>query len=224
MFGYGSPQDFLLTVVAILISIILHEVAHAFVALRCGDTTARDSGRLTLNPVAHFDLIGFLMLVFARIGYARPVPVNPNNFRHRKRGMVAVALSGIIVNLLLAFLFMPLWLLSVGWMRNSNAGYYLFRFLYIFIALNVNLALFNILPICPLDGFEVVETLVAPTSKIVKFMRNYGKYVLIILVGISVIVENTGLPFWLDPLGMYIGYVGGWIKQGFAAFWCLFIG
>ena len=222
MFGYGSPQDFLLTVIAILICIVLHEVAHAFVALRCGDSTARDAGRLTLNPIAHFDLIGFLMLVFARIGYARPVPVNPNNFRHRKRGMVAVALSGIIVNLLLAFLFTPLMLLSLR-ITNSTAGYYLFKFLLIFIILNVNIALFNVLPVYPLDGFEVVDTLAAPTSKYVKFMRNYGNYVLMVFVGISVIVSSTGMPFYLDPLGTYLGYVGGWIRQGFTAFWQLIV-
>lgn len=222
MFGYGSLQAFILALVAILISIMAHELAHGFVALWCGDTTARDAGRLSFNPVAHFDLIGFLMLVFARIGYARPIPVNPNNFRHRKRGMLFVALSGIVLNLLLAFFFMPLYLLSIN-IIDTNAGYYLFVFLSYFISGNVNLAIFNVLPICPLDGFQAVETLVSPTCGFVKFMRNYGKYVLIILVGISVIVSNTGLPFYLDPLGTYLSYVGGWIKQGFAAFWRLIV-
>ncbi len=220
MFGYGSPQDFVLAAIAILISIVLHEVAHGFVAYKCGDPTARECGRLTLNPLAHFDAVGFLMLIFARVGYARPVPVNPNNFKHRKRGTVAVALSGITLNLIIAFVATLPLLLSLG--LTSSAGYYLFRFLLYLVTINVNLALFNILPICPLDGFETVEALVPPVSRYVKFMRNYGKYVIIVLVGISVIVDATGLPGYVDILGTYLSYVGGFVRSGFAAFWGLF--
>ena len=95
MFGYGSILEFLIAACAILLAIMLHELAHGYVALLNGDATAKINGRLSLNPVAHFDLLGIMMLLIARIGYARPIPINPNNFRHRKRGLLLVAISGL---------------------------------------------------------------------------------------------------------------------------------
>ena len=103
MLGYSNIFQFLIAAVAIVISIVLHELAHGYVALWNGDATAKVSGRLTLNPLAHFDPFGLVMLLLVRFGYAKPVPVNPDNFRRRKTGMLTVAFAGIVMNLLLAF-------------------------------------------------------------------------------------------------------------------------
>ena len=184
MLGYSNVFQFLIAAVAILLAIMLHELAHGYVALWNGDATAKVYGRLTLNPLAHFDPMGLVMLLLVRFGYAKPVPVNPDNFRHRKLGLFTVALAGI--------------------------------------ALNLNLAVFNILPIYPLDGFRVVESLTRATNPYCRFMRNYGQYVLIILVGISVIVDLTPIPWYFDILGTYVSTLQGWIMKGFTAFWGLF--
>lgn len=103
MLGYSDIFQFLIAAVAIVISIVLHELAHGYVALWNGDATAKVSGRLTVNPLAHFDPFGLVMLLLVRFGYAKPVPVNPDNFRRRKTGMLTVAFAGIVMNLLLAF-------------------------------------------------------------------------------------------------------------------------
>ena len=102
-FGYSDILTFLIALVAIVLSIMLHEVAHGLVALWNGDDTAKRAGRLNLNPVSHFDPVGFLMLIFLRFGYAKPVPVNPYNFKNRKVGMFTVSVAGVTLNLILAF-------------------------------------------------------------------------------------------------------------------------
>jgi len=220
MLGYSDAYQFLIAAVAIILAIILHELAHGYVALWNGDATAKVYGRLTLNPLAHFDAMGLLMMLLVRIGYAKPVPVNPDNFRHRKLGLFTVALAGITLNILLAFFSVPFYMLCS---RSSSTGlYYLGSFFRWFIIININLALFNILPIYPLDGFRVVESFARSTNPYCRFMRNYGQYVLIILVGISVIVDLTPIPWYFDILGVYVTTQRNWIANGFTAFWGLF--
>lgn len=220
MFGYSDIVQFLIAAVAILLAIILHELAHGYVALWNGDATAKVYGRLTLNPMAHFDPMGLVMLLLVRFGYAKPVPINPDNFRHRKLGMITVALAGITLNILLAFFAVPFYMLCS---RSSITGLdYLGSFFFWFIVINLNLAVFNILPIYPLDGFRVVEGFTRATNPYCRFMRNYGQYVLLVLVGISVIVGLTPLPWYFDILGAYISTVRYWIWNGFTAFWGLF--
>ncbi len=91
-----------LTLIAVCISLVLHEVAHGLVAKWNGDYTAKYAGRLSLNPLKHFDLIGFIMMMLIGFGYAKPVPVNPYNFKHYKRGMVTVAIAGVVTNMIIA--------------------------------------------------------------------------------------------------------------------------
>lgn len=220
MLGYSDIFQFLIAAVAIVISIVLHELAHGYVALWNGDATAKVSGRLTLNPLAHFDPFGLAMLLLVRFGYAKPVPVNPDNFRRRKTGMLTVAFAGIVMNLLLAFFSVPFYLLcSLSRLRFCA---YLSIFFFWMIIINVNLALFNLLPIFPLDGYRMVESLTRATNPFNRFMRNYGQYLLIILIGISVIVDLTRMPYYFDLIGLYINTFRNWIVQGFTAFWGLF--
>lgn len=220
MLGYSDIFQFLIAAVAIVISIVLHELAHGYVALWNGDATAKIYGRLTLNPLAHFDPFGLAMLLLVRFGYAKPVPVNPDNFRKRKTGMFTVAFAGITLNLVLAFFSVPFYLLCS--LSDAAICVYLGIFFFWMIIINVNLALFNILPIFPLDGFRVVESLTRATNPYNRFMRNYGQYLLIILIGISVIVELTNMPYYFDLIGLYINFFRNWIVRGFTAFWGLF--
>ncbi|MBQ9859578.1 MAG: site-2 protease family protein [Clostridia bacterium] len=152
---------FLVLSYAILVLVVLpfHEFAHAFVAHLCGDDTAKWQGRLTLNPFAHLTLYGTLMLVLCGFGTARPVPVNPMNFRNRKRDSVLVALAGPLSNLLMAMLAVAIYcvvmLVSDSYLAQGLAY---MTCLQILLPINVTLAVFNLLPIPPLDGSRLWST------------------------------------------------------------------
>ena len=141
---------FLLVATALLISIIMHEISHGYVAYWCGDDTAKVNGRLSLNPAKHFDVVGCLMILFVGFGYAKPVPVNPYNFRSYRKGCIMVSLAGVTMNLLLSLIGAALYVLSVKFMWSVVLVYF---FLY-FGMFNVSLCFFNLLPFFPLDGFN----------------------------------------------------------------------
>ena len=150
----------LIQIVALLGALILHEVAHGYVALWCGDPTAKMLGRLTLNPAAHLDPVGTAMMLLVGVGFAKPVPVNPRNFRNFRRDDLLVSIAGITMNLILflvsgflmAFVFSRM---TYADMTNRTALYYVYTFFRHFAQLNLGLALFNFLPIPPLDGYHV---------------------------------------------------------------------
>ena len=141
----------LIRIPAILIALTIHELSHGYVAKFLGDTTAERSGRLTLNPLAHLDPIGALMLLFGPFGWAKPVPVNPVNFAHPVEGMAFVAAAGPLSNIALAALTGLIFRFGIGEM-NSLFGV----FLYILFVINIGLAVFNLLPVYPLDGSRIV--------------------------------------------------------------------
>jgi Zn-dependent protease len=147
--------------VALVVSISIHEFSHAWSAYELGDSTARNLGRLTLNPIKHFDPLGAMMIVFMAfagwgIGWGKPVPVNPYNLRTNPRvGMGLTSAAGPFSNLVLATLFaIPL---RLGW-ANSNL---VATFLWVMVITNVSLAIFNLIPLPPLDGFNVLQGLIA---------------------------------------------------------------
>ncbi|PKK96023.1 MAG: site-2 protease family protein [Tenericutes bacterium HGW-Tenericutes-4] len=177
---------FLAFFVAIIAAITLHEFAHAFVAHKQGDLTPKSYGRLTLNPMAHIDPIGMLMLLLVGFGWAKPVPVNPLKFKHYRRGFFLVSVAGIIVNIILFLLFTSLNILIVGGKIplniDTSLGLFIFYTIQFLITINLSLAIFNILPIAPLDGFNMLSAVSRFDSKFIKFMRENGQWVLLILL------------------------------------------
>jgi Zn-dependent protease len=148
---FKDPLTFVLVAIPLLYSIILHEVAHGWVADKMGDSTARWLGRLTLNPLRHLDPIGTVMLFVFGFGWAKPVPVNFNNLRPLRRGLIFVASAGIVTNILLAFI-AALILHSLP-STGMDAIYVLLKYMF---QINVMLAAFNIIPIPPLDGSKIL--------------------------------------------------------------------
>ena len=178
--------DMLLRAIPALVCITLHELAHGYVAYRLGDTTARDAGRLTLNPLRHIDLMGLAMMIVFRFGWAKPVPVNMYRFRDPKRGMAITSLAGPACNILLGIvalflyglLYLPLWMHPMG-----KVGPYVLEMVYLTAYLSVALAVFNLLPIPPLDGSKILFALI-PDRAYARLMRyeRYGMILLLVLV------------------------------------------
>jgi len=151
----GTLLEILFMIVALLLSLILHEMGHAVVALKCGDPTAKMMGRISLDPRKHLDPIGMICMFFLGIGWARPVPINPYNFRHRNRDIILVSFAGIFVNLMLFLLSTFLYVLCF---RGSGAFVdYAQQFLMIMLQYNISLAIFNLVPVPPLDGYRLVN-------------------------------------------------------------------
>ncbi|MCH5165778.1 MAG: site-2 protease family protein [Clostridiales bacterium] len=241
----GDALDFfiflLMTLVAVCIALVLHEVAHGLVAKWNGDYTAKYEGRLTLNPLKHIDPIGFLMMMLVGFGYAKPVPVNPYNYKHRKRGMITVAIAGVVTNLILAFvstLFGSLMILAYnravfGFASEGviNFCWYMINFFNILTTINLALLFFNILPIFPLDGYRLVESFTHRGNRFCVFMRTNGQYILYGLVGLSFIVSMAfnyvgTLPSWfgyIDILGTYLDFFVNKLAWVFQEFWWLMI-
>lgn len=157
-----DPVGFLLMLAAILLSLILHEVAHGYVAMKCGDRTAYMFGRITLNPAKHLDPIGTLCMLFLGVGWAKAVPVNPRNFRHYRRDMILVSLAGIATNFILFIVSLTANLLLLKYRPYSDSVFvqYLRMFLSYLTSMNIGLAIFNLIPVPPLDGYRVLDQLV----------------------------------------------------------------
>lgn len=146
-----SPEEILAFALALIPAFTIHEFAHAFMAYRLGDPTAKNLGRLTLNPIKHLDVLGTLMVFVVGFGWAKPVPVNPYNLRNGRKGMALVAVVGPLSNLALATAVAAVWR-ATGFV----GGPVLINTLLVFIYLNIALLFFNLIPFPPLDGFRVL--------------------------------------------------------------------
>lgn len=178
MFNLPNLTELILLLPAILIGLTFHEYAHGWVADRLGDRTARNQGRLTLNPIAHIDPVGFLMLILFRFGWAKPVPVNPYNLRmDPAKGMLVVSLAGPTANLVVALAAALLWRLGL-----HNLVPYGNIFLILIIQINVVLAIFNLIPVPPLDGSKILAGLFPSQARFIYGMETYGTIILLLLL------------------------------------------
>ncbi|HHT0592676.1 TPA: site-2 protease family protein [Legionella anisa] len=210
MIEFTLIQKICIWAIPILLAITLHEAAHAFVAYRCGDTTAKMLGRLSLNPIRHVDpigtivmplLIGVLTQFNFVIGYAKPVPINANQFHHPRRDMILVTLAGPFANLFMTFLWAACDKLALMLNpRTSMAVLFLYATSQAGIFINLILAALNLLPIPPLDGSRVVSSLLPPRQAIAYAkIEPYGFFILILLVFTGVLgmiltpIINLGL-------------------------------
>lgn len=204
--------NLLLSVVPALICITLHELAHGYVAYRLGDDTAKRAGRLTLNPLRHIDIMGLLMMIVFKFGWAKPVPVNMWKFKNPKKGMAITAAAGPIANLLIALVFLFLYgFLFALLHRPGRSLNWLLEMLYITAYLSIALAIFNIIPIPPLDGSKVLFSCISDRAY-TKLMY-YERYGMIILLVLVLLLSRTSL----DPLSRAAYWVMD--KLFFAANW-----
>lgn len=180
-------MDSIFIILVLLFSVVLHEVSHGVVANQLGDPTAKNAGRLTLNPIPHLDLLGSvilpLFLILTKVGFvfgwAKPVPINPFNFRDQKYGNLKVALAGPASNLLLALVFG----LSLRFLPEAMLSYQLVKILSYIVFVNIILALFNLVPVPPLDGSHVLFALLPRSMDDAKiFLHRYGFIILFLII------------------------------------------
>jgi Zn-dependent protease len=202
LFNLPSAYEIILLTPAVVVGLTVHEFAHGWVADRCGDPTARYAGRLTLNPLKHVDPVGLLLLYLAGFGWARPVPVNPYNFRDRRQGLLLVSLAGPVANLGVALLAAVL--LGLSGMGNPTLN----DLLRVMIWINVVLAVFNLLPVPPLDGSKVLAALMPGRQEWLYWLEQYGIIILVVLVFSGVI--GLLLKIVITPLaGLFLNLAYG---------------
>ncbi len=246
----GTLIALLYSIPAILISLTLHELAHGYVALRCGDPTAQMLGRLTFNPLKHLDPIGTACMLLIGFGWAKPVPVNPRNFKHYRRDDFLVSIAGVVTNFCL-FLFSMLVIVGVNewmwdkqlWQLGAEREYfvsvfeymvpdlqsgeyvplftayqrflkapflvYVIRFFRTFARMNLALALFNLLPIPPLDGYHVVNDIFLRGK--LHIPAKVTNIISMVLMAVIILPGWLGLP---DVFGNFLGEAVDWVQSG----------
>jgi len=178
-----DPLGFIVIAIPLLYAVILHELAHGWVAYRMGDPTAKSLGRLSLNPLKHLDPVGTLMLFLVGFGWAKPVPVNFNHLRDRRMGMILVSGAGIFTNMLLAFCALFLYRLLSPAPSGIAA-----QLLYYFARINIILAAFNLIPLPPLDGSKILMGFAPPgLQKALHHLERYGLLIIIALLYLGVL-------------------------------------
>lgn len=211
MLGEGNVQGVVVYILAVglamLVGLSFHECAHAYVAFKLGDPTAKNVGRMSLDPMKHIDPIGAICFLAFGFGWAKPVMVNPRNLKNYRRDDILISIAGPLTNLILSFLFYGIYFF-VGFYTDNEIVLTVLAYL---VSINLSLAVFNILPLPPLDGFHVLTSLfVGRAHKVVDFLYRYGRYILILLL-----VSGA-----LDSV---VGALWDWVFSLFNAFYCLFL-
>lgn len=199
---YGRLLDLVVTVAAALLCITIHETCHGWAAYRLGDPTAKQAGRLTLNPLRHIDLLGLVCMAVAHFGWAKPVPINPRNFHHFRRDTALTALAGPLSNLVLAVVAFTLYCAGVwldGYLGEPGWLYYILLFLNYITGMSAGLAVFNLFPIPPLDGSKVLYALLP--ERYYRWLLRYERFGFLVLAVLLITgVLDGPMNFLLDKL------------------------
>ena len=199
IFSNIDSQIIVLLIPALVFSLSFHEFAHAWMAYRLGDSTAARMGRLTLNPMSHLDPIGSLALLLMGFGWAKPVPVDPRYLKNPRQDMVKVAAAGPISNIILAIIaaFVLRLLFDTDLLSNSVKTFFI-----IFMQINITLAVFNLLPVSPLDGSQILSPFLEKQfgPDIVWKMQAYGPRVLFFIILFSMITDIHIFSFVINPI------------------------
>ena len=199
-----------------MLSLSLHEFAHGFVAYKQGDGTPKASGRLTLNPLSHIDPWGFVMFLAIGVGWAKPVPVNPNNFKKYRSGIAKVSIAGVVVNFILCVIGSFLFVLTLNLLGDSGDILVILSFWLMMV--NAYLMIFNLIPIYPLDGFNFVSSFMRGDNKFVQWnIRNAGKVFMWIIIADLVM----DLLFGVSIIGFFLSTVASWICEPLCKLWQL---
>lgn len=208
IFSNMSLSELAQNFIVLFVAITVHEYAHGMIAYRLGDPTAKAMGRLTLNPMAHLDPLGALMLLFCRFGWAKPVPINPYYFDDQKKGTIMVSIAGPLSNLTVAFIVATiypfLFILSPS-LFDPNA--FLGELFLVCIIINIKFAIFNLIPFPPLDGSKILFSILPyrAYNKLLEYER-YGTIVLLVL-SFSGLLGRI-LDFVISPIwGIYINWI-----------------
>ena len=223
--NFNDIVDYLARFAVLLFILPMHEFAHAFAAYKNGDYTAKLSGRYTLNPMKHFDPMGLLCFLIAGFGWAKPVPVNPYNFKNFKKGCFWVSIAGVLTNYILAFIFYPLYILAVSYLPYSNylARLFIYIFLYGFM-FDLSFTVFNLIPVYPLDGFRLVDTFAKKRGNVYQFLRTKGYFVLFGLIILSNLASRVDALGFLDIFGYFMNFSVNVIGFPITAFWNFIFG
>ena len=186
-------QAYVLTALVALLAIVCHECAHGWVSYKLGDPTAKNAGRLTLNPLKHIDPIGILCMVLFRVGWAKPVPINPYYYRDRKKGIIYVSIAGPATNFILAFISLLIEGLLLKYSPSHNANWIFCQLCYYSAVVNISLGLFNLVPIPPLDGSKVLGELWPKAAHFYWKYQGYWRWVLLICVVTGLLSRPLGL-------------------------------
>lgn len=187
-------QSLLFTAPVVLLAIVCHECAHGWVSYKLGDPTAKNAGRLTLNPLKHLDPLGALCMLFFHVGWANPVPINPWYYKDRKKGIIYVSLAGPVANFIIAFisLFIEGLLMRFG-SDTSTLIWILCQLCYYSAVVNVGLGLFNLVPIPPLDGSKVLGEMWDKANNFYWRYQNYWRWILLLCVITGTLSKPLGI-------------------------------
>lgn len=200
---------FLISLVVFMFSLAMHEFAHGFAAYKMGDDTPKLAGRLTLNPFSHLDLTGFICFAIFGVGWAKPVPINPIKFKKYRKGIRWVSISGVLVNVLLGLLAAGIHAVLLATVGIPNtAMQYVYYALDTIMWVNSFLAMFNILPIYPLDGFNFITSFMKSSNKFIHFSIRNGLKIVIGLLLASTLIEFM---FNIDIFAYYLSVLYEWV-------------